>query len=159
MEHEISQRSIGFDLLTKEAARRESSTVRVLKNSLAHFRAIQGHSGGISIDPQLMGYVRIPCNWKKFMYHRRCSFSIQSILENGLIPGGKESHKGRQSVFFTPLNHFGGDSDEEELRDDHTIPQKVHYYSHWKHNQDAVYWVTLSRAQRSRIAILANKVT
>ena len=34
------------------------------RNSLAYFRAIQGHSG-----------------------------SIQSILENGLIPGGKESDR------------------------------------------------------------------
>ena len=25
--------------------------------------------------------------------------------------------------------------------------KKVHYHSHWKHNQDAVYWVKLSRAQ------------
>ena len=69
------------------------------------------------------------------------SFSIQSILESGLIPGGKESDEGRQIVFFTPLNNpFGEDSDEEEPRDDYTIPQKVHYHIHWKRNQDAVQW-------------------
>ena len=55
-----------------------------------------------------------------------------------MIPGGKESDKGRETVFFTPLNPFGGDDDEEEPRDDYTVPQKVHYHSHWKHNQDAV---------------------
>ena len=38
------------------------------KNPLAYFRAIQGHSGGISIDPELMGYIRIPHNWKKFFF-------------------------------------------------------------------------------------------
>ena len=58
-----------------------------------------------------------------------------------------EATKGRQSVFFTPLNPFGGDSDEEEPRDDYTILPKVHYHSHWKRNKDAVYWVKLSRAQ------------
>ena len=31
---------------------------------------------------------------------------------NGLIPGGEESDKGRQTMFFTP------DSDEEEPSDD-----------------------------------------
>ena len=32
MEHEISQKSIGFDLFMKEAARPESSVVRIPKN-------------------------------------------------------------------------------------------------------------------------------
>ena len=54
------------------------------------------------------------------------SFSIQSIHENGLIQGGEESDKGRQTVFFTPLSPFGGDPDEEESRNDYTVPQKVH---------------------------------
>ena len=31
MEHEIAQRSIGFDLFMKEAARQESSTARIPK--------------------------------------------------------------------------------------------------------------------------------
>ena len=79
--------------------------------------------------------------------HRSCSFSIQTILENGLIPGGKESHKGRHTIFFTPLNPFSGDPEEEELPDDYTVPQKVHYHSHWKRDQDVVYRVKLSRAQ------------
>ena len=84
---------------------------------------------------------------ERVCFFQVCSFNIQSILENGLIPVGKECDKGRQTVFFTPLNAFGGDSDEEEPRDDYTVPQQVHYHSHWKRNQDAVYWVGLSRAQ------------
>ena len=36
------------------------------KNSLAQFRAIQGHSGGTPIDPGLMEYIRIPYNWKEY---------------------------------------------------------------------------------------------
>ena len=52
----------------------------------------------------------------------------------------------RLTVFFTPLNPFGRDSDEEEPRDDNTIPQKAHH-SHWKRHQDAVCRVKLSRAQ------------
>ena len=76
-----------------------------------------------------------------------------------MIPGGHGGDKGRQTVFFTPLNPFGGDSDEEELHDDDTVPQKVYYHSHWKRNQDAVYWRNIIQSTRSRIAILADEVS
>ena len=33
-------------------------------------------------------------------------------LGGGLIPGGKESDKAREAVFFTPLNLFGENPDE-----------------------------------------------
>ena len=45
------------------------------KNSLACFQAIQGHSGGIPIDFELMEFVRIPYNWKKFIFHRTFNLS------------------------------------------------------------------------------------
>ena len=45
------------------------------KNSLAYIRAIQRHSGGLSIDLELMGYIRIPHSWKKFIFHSACSFA------------------------------------------------------------------------------------
>ena len=93
----------------------------------------------------------------KSLFLRSCSFSIQSNLEKGLIPGGKESDKGRQIVFFKPLDPFGGDSDEAELRDGHTVPQRVHYHSHWKRNQNAVYWVKLSRAQDQGLQLWQTK--
>ena len=113
MEHEFSLKSTGFDLFTKETARQESdfffqeaATFEYCadsKKSSQYIRAIQGHSGGIPIDPELMVYIRNPYNWKN-IFHRGCSFSIQSVLENGLIPGGHGSDKGRQTVFCTPLN-------------------------------------------------------
>ena len=43
------------------------------KNSLCYLRAIQGHSSGIPIMPELMGYTSVPCNWKDFIFHRGCS--------------------------------------------------------------------------------------
>ena len=117
------------------------------KNSLAYLRAFHGHSGGISILPELMGYTSIPYNWEEYIFHRGCSWSVQSILGSGLIPSGKESDKARQAVFFTPLNPFGENPDEEELHDDYAVLQKVCYHSHWKRNQDAVYWIRLSKVQ------------
>ena len=69
-------------------------------------------------------------------------FSIH--FGSGILLGGKENDK---AVFFTPLNPFGNDPDEEKSHNDYTVPQKVHYKTNWKHNQDAVLWITLSRAQ------------
>ena len=120
-------------------------------NSLAYFRAIQGHSRGLTINPELMEHIPIPYNWKEFIFHWGCSFSIQSILENGLILDGKESKEGRQTIFFTPLDPFEANSGAEEPRNDNTIPQKVHYHSYWKRDQDAVHWIKLSRAQDQRL--------
>ena len=93
---------------------------------------------------ELMGAVEIPFNWKEFAFHRGCSVNIKSILETSLVAGGKESKEGRQTFFFTPLNPFGESQDEEG---DISKPRKGHYHSNWRHNQDAVYWVKLSRAQ------------
>ena len=139
MEHNISQKNIGFSSFKKEAARKELNTV-YHKNSLAYVRAIQGQSGGIPFLTTV----------KEYVFHRGCSWNVQSILGSGLIPGGKESDKARQAVFFTPLNPFGENPDEEEPHDDYTVPQKVHYHSHWKRNQDAVYWIFfLSKAHVS----------
>ena len=94
------------------------------KNSLACFRATQGHSGGIPIDPELMEIHSDSLQLERVSFSKELFFP-HSILENGLIPVGKESDKGRQTVFFTPLNPFGGDSDEEEPRDDYTAQKSA----------------------------------
>ena len=96
--------------------------------SLCYLRATQGHSGGTHL-PQ------------------RISSNFQSILGSGFIPGGKENDKARQAVFCTALNSFGKDREEEARSFDYTVPQKQHYETQWKRNQDAVFWIRLSRAQ------------
>ena len=55
------------------------------KNSLVYIRPIQGHSGGNMIAPELMGHVAIPHNGKELVFHRGCSFNINSILETDLL--------------------------------------------------------------------------
>ena len=37
------------------------------------------------------------------------------------------------------------------------LKKKVHYHSHWKRNQDAVYWVKLSRAQEQGLQFWQTK--
>ena len=56
---------------------------------LCCIRAIQGHSGGIPTEPELMGYVFVPRNWKRYIFHRGLSWNFQSMLGKGLIPGGE----------------------------------------------------------------------
>ena len=108
-----------------------------------YFRAIQGHTGGHMIAPELMGHVALPYKWKEFLFHRGCSYNVQPILKSGLIAGGRGSKQGGQTIFFTPLNPFGPNPDEEKLSDDLSKRRKAQY----KTNQDAVYRINLARAQ------------
>ena len=71
------------------------------QNFLAYFRAIQGHSGGIPIDPELMEHIRIPYNWMKYIFTEVVLSASNLSLKNGLIQGGKESHKGGQTLLHT----------------------------------------------------------
>ena len=59
---------IGFNTFMKETTRRCSSVARIPKHVLLYIRAIQGHTGGNLIAPELMGHVAIPYKWKKFLF-------------------------------------------------------------------------------------------
>ena len=97
------------------------------KKSLLSIRTIQGHAGGNLIAPEFMGHVAIPYKWKEFLFHPGCSFDVTSILKSGVITEGREkSREGRQTVFFTPLNLFGDNPDEEHPTNDLSSQRKVH---------------------------------
>ena len=113
MEHNISQKY--WIQLTQEGSSKKRVEYCVdHKNSLAYFRAVQGHSGGIPIMPELMECTSIPYNWTEYIFHRGCLWSVHSILESGQIPGGKETDRARRGVVFSLLNPFGEHQDEEE---------------------------------------------
>ena len=114
---------------------------------LCYLQAIQGRSGGIPIEPESMGCVFIPRNWKRYIFYRGLSWNLQSTLGQGLVPGGKEKDKVRHAVFLTPTNPSGDDLEEERPHDDFTVPQKAPNVTKWKYDQNAVYWVRLSKAQ------------
>ena len=48
-------------------------------NKLLCLRAIQGHTGGEKIPPEMLGHAPIPHNWKEFAFHRGCSFKYIHI--------------------------------------------------------------------------------
>ena len=81
--------------------------------------------------------------------------SLQN-LKSGLIVGGRESKEGRQTIFFTPLNPFGDNPDEEEPGDDLSEPRKVHSHSEWKILRMPLLG-QFCLSTRQRMTILADK--
>ena len=133
--------------------------LREISEFLLYILAIQGHNGGNLMAPGLFGHVAIPYEWKELLLHRGCSFNCTSILQSGLVAGGRVSRDGRQTVFFTRLNPFGDNPDEEHPTDDLSIPRKVHYHSKWKTNYSGRRLLgQYSPGTGQRITILADKV-
>ena len=114
------------------------------RDFLLYIRAIQGHTGGNVIAPELMGYVAIPYKWKQFLFSSRillwCHFNPQIRTHRW-----RTRKQGRRPSFQT-LNPFGDNPDEEEPCDDLSKPRQVHCRKR-KSRQDTVHWINLSRAQ------------
>ena len=68
------------------------------------FGALQGHSGRNSIDPSLQDIILIPNNFFEYVYLIGCAVNLHSITNSGLIAGGQNSSRDRQTVFFTAVN-------------------------------------------------------
>ena len=52
------------------------------------------------IDPTLQDNVLLPSDFAEYIYHVGSSHDLHSIIQSGLIPGGKDVKKGRHAVFF-----------------------------------------------------------
>ena len=116
-----------------------------MSGTIVYFRALQGHSGRNLIDPSLQDNVIIQSGLFQHIYHIGCAFNVHSIINNGLIPGGRNSSK-RQTVFFLladPRDKSHKDPDEIDLN----VPRRAQYvHNAWKRHQDAVYWVDINLA-------------
>ena len=73
-------------------------------DTIFYLRAIQGHSGGKQIDPTLHENMWLPSDFAEHIYHGGSSHELHSIIESGLIPGGKDVQQKRHAVFFTAVN-------------------------------------------------------
>ena len=69
----------GLLLPTKEAVRPDFNIAKNSNYDFLYVRAIQGHSGGLLIAPELMNHVAIPFRWAEVMYHRGSSLNVNSI--------------------------------------------------------------------------------
>ena len=74
------------------------------RQEILYLRAPQGHSGRNPIDPTLQDNVLIPNNFFEYIHHIGCAIRLHYITNSGLIAGGQNSSKERQTVFFTAVN-------------------------------------------------------
>ena len=123
-----------------------------------YLRALHGHSRRNPIDPTLQDNVLIPNNFFEYIYHIGCAVSSHSITKSGLIAGGQNSSRERQTVYFTPVNPMNKEhKDRYEI--DFTAPRLAWYKQKtWKRHQDTLYWVDIQLAQRKWIEVLSNKI-
>ena len=111
-------------------------------NSSKHFlhsRAIQGHSGGIAVDPTLQDSVLLPDDFAEYIYHVGNVSEIYSTTRSGLIPGGISLKMDWQSVFFTAVNPMDDDQSMEEIRCDLDKPRIAPYKNTCRTHQNTVY--------------------
>ena len=88
-----------------------------------------------------------PNNFFEYIYHIGCAVSLHSITNSGLIAGGQNSSRERQTVFFTAVNPMNKNhKDPQEL--DLTILRLASHKQKWKRHEDTVYWVDIQLAQR-----------
>ena len=105
MESKISVTKCGYKGSLKAAQRQEWSTVKT-KMDFCYLQAIQGHSGGIPIELEMMGYVKIPPNRKKHLHHRGLSWNFQSIVGKGLVPVRKRERQSPSSSLSNTNESF-----------------------------------------------------
>ena len=75
------------------------------RQEILYLWAVQGLSGLNSIEPTLQDNVLIPNNFFEYICHIGCAVSLHSTTNSGLIAGGQNSSRERQTVFFTAVNH------------------------------------------------------
>ena len=56
------------------------------------------------MDPSLQDHVLVPDNFFELIFHVGCYFNMHSIIASGLIAGGNNSGRDRQTVFFIAVD-------------------------------------------------------
>ena len=108
--------------------RRTKEKVSILLESFfidesLYISAIQGHSGRNLVDPSLQDNILLPDDFTEYIFHIRNAFEMHSILQSGLIPGGRSNRKDRQSVFCTAVNPMDVQLHQAEVEYDLTNPE------------------------------------
>ena len=84
------------------------------------------------------------------IYHFGSSRDFHSIIQSGLIPGGKDVKKGKHAVFFTAVNPMFVDQ-HKEVEYDLKKPRIAVCTNNWKVHQTTVYGCYLKVAQSKRL--------
>ena len=124
---------------------------------ILYLRAFEGHSGRNLIDPSLQDNVLIPDNFFENIFHIGCAINLHSITNLGLIPGGHNSGRDRQTVFFSAVNPM-----DKEHKDPCDIDLEAPRLASYKKKvESASRHGVLGRhtaCSAERIEVLSNKV-
>ena len=94
-----------------------------------------------------------PDNFFEYNFHIRCAIYLHSITNSGLIPGGLNPSRERQTVFFTTVNPMDKEN-KDPYKLDLTKPRLAWYKQRtWKRHQDTVYWIDFQLAQRKGLKL------
>ena len=96
----------------------------------------------------MTGHVLIPDNFFEYICHIGCAVNLHSITNSGLITGGQNMGKERQTVFFTSVDPMNKEHKDPNIID--LTASRLAWYKQktWKRHQDTVYWVDIQLAQR-----------
>ena len=129
-------------------------------NEILYFQAIQGHSGENFVDPSLQDYILLPDDFAECIHHIGNAYEMHSIVQSGLIPGGKSNRRDIQSVFFTAVNPMDVQPDQREVECDLDKPRIAPYkQTHLEISSQYSILVQLKACSEKRIAILSNSIT
>ena len=122
-------------------------------------RAVQGHSGGTMLIFHCKITWKILFNWIEYIYHIGSSHDCNSIIKSGLVAGGKDTHEGRQTVFFTAMVLLNQPHKDEPYVA--PLPRVVPYRTKGKlhrQNHDRYLAEPDRKCSRQRISILTNTI-
>ena len=100
------------------------------------------------MDPTLQDIVLLLDDFAEYIYHIGNGHDMHSIIQGGLIPGGKSLKRDRQSMFFTAVNPMYANQDPEEVQYYLDKSRIAVYKNNWIIHQNTVYWCSLKLAQR-----------
>ena len=114
------------------------------------FQSDPGKSRGTPVDPALRDNVLLPNDFADYIYHIGNAHDMHSIIQGGLILGGRSLKRDRQSVFFfcTAVNPRYTHQHQEEVQYDLGKPRITVYKNTWRVHKNTVFWCNLKLAQR-----------
>ena len=89
----------------------------------------------------------LPKGFTEYIYHVANANELNSMIRNGLIPGGTSLKRGTQAVFFITVNPMEDLFGMGETPCDHTKPRIAPYKNTWKHFHNTICWFNLKLAQ------------
>ena len=97
----------------------------------------------------------LPDDFAEYIYHIQNAHEMHSIIQGGLIPGGKSHRRDRQSVFFTAVNSIDIQLDQGEIEYDLDKP-RIAPYKHLENSSQYSILVQCKACSEKGIAILSN---